>query len=161
MHGSLGVPNLMLWNQACNLKHLWHLFTDSSESIWWDWFRKNLVRGKQFWILKIAADTSWSQRNLLNLRQLAQERIKVAVGNGVSTSVWFDNWHSVGPLFKLVNPIFITSYEVSANVIVEGLIRGISQDWPHGDFWRQLESQTPTRFHYWPNREDQLIWMSS
>lgn len=60
MHWGLGILNLILQNQACNLKQLWHLLTDSSESIWLDWVRKNLVRGRQLWNMKIATNASWS-----------------------------------------------------------------------------------------------------
>lgn len=37
INGGIGIPNLMLWNQGCNLKNLWHLLTDSADSIWLDW----------------------------------------------------------------------------------------------------------------------------
>lgn len=77
------------------------------------------------WNLKIGVDTSWSWRNLINLRELAQETIKVVAGNGMSTLVCFENWHPIVPLFKLVNLDFIPSSEDNADVMVDSLIRGI------------------------------------
>lgn len=36
----------------------------------------------------------------MKLRDIANVFIKYKVGNGNSMWVWFDNWHSMGPLYK-------------------------------------------------------------
>lgn len=91
---------------------------------------------------------------MLNMREFALERIRADIGDGFSMSLRYDSWHPVGPLFKLVNPEFVATSELNSDVRVVELIRGNSWVWLNGDFWRWLESQTPTRLQPWPNMED-------
>jgi hypothetical protein len=44
---------------------------------------------------------SWSWRKILGLRSITRKLICHRVGGGRSTSLWFDNWHPMGPLMEL------------------------------------------------------------
>lgn len=53
---------------------------------------------QSLWVINIRSDSSWSWRNILNLRDLARERIRSIIGNGESISLWYDDWHPIGLL---------------------------------------------------------------
>ena len=44
---------------------------------------------------------SWSWRKILGLRSLIRRFICYRIGDGCSTSLWFDNWHPGGHLVKV------------------------------------------------------------
>lgn len=50
--------------------------------------------------MKLPSDASWTLRKLFSLRGQGQQFIKSRIGNGLSTFLWLDNWHSLGPLFQ-------------------------------------------------------------
>lgn len=37
---------------------------------------------------------------MLGLKDIGQPLILYRIGNGLSMFLWFDNWHSLGPLYK-------------------------------------------------------------
>ncbi len=66
--------------------------------MWCQWVKSYLIKGRNFWNLKMPSNPSWTWRKLLNLRPLVQPHIITSIVNGHSTSLWFDNWHPLGPL---------------------------------------------------------------
>lgn len=88
--GGLGLKRVDLWNRAAMLKHLWHICFDKDHSIWSNWVRVYLIKGRDFWALKLPGDCSWSWRKIWKLRPLAHGRIVKVAGNGNSpyTLVW-------------------------------------------------------------------------
>lgn len=66
--------------------------------MWCQWVKSYLLKGKSFWKVKIPSSPSWTWRKLLQLRPLIQPFIKYKIGDGNSTSLWYDNWHPSGPL---------------------------------------------------------------
>lgn len=50
--GGLGLRKLVDWNEAAILRHLWYLFNRSG-SLWVAWVHTNLIKGRNFWLLKI------------------------------------------------------------------------------------------------------------
>ena len=50
--------------------------------------------------MDVPQDASWTVRKVLGLRDIGQSLILYRIGNGQSTSLWFDNWHPLGPLYK-------------------------------------------------------------
>jgi len=52
----------------------------------------------------IPSSPSWVWRKLLQLRHLVQPLIKYQIGDGLSTSLWYDNWHPLGPLVEKFGP---------------------------------------------------------
>ncbi|KAJ6983822.1 hypothetical protein NC653_026591 [Populus alba x Populus x berolinensis] len=89
--GGLRIKKLKTWNQAATLKHIWHLFTDK-ESMWSTWIQANLLRGKSFWQVTMPSNPSWSWRKILQSRDWCRGWFINRIGNGNSTSLWFDYW---------------------------------------------------------------------
>ncbi|XP_026443435.1 uncharacterized protein LOC113343484 [Papaver somniferum] len=56
--GGLGVRDVEINNVSANLRRLWDLLSDK-DSIWNDWVKKNLIKGKDIWSLAIPQDASW------------------------------------------------------------------------------------------------------
>ncbi|KAJ6925336.1 hypothetical protein NC651_009874 [Populus alba x Populus x berolinensis] len=89
--GGLGVKNIKTWNRAATLKHIWHLLTDK-ESIWATWIHANLLRGRSLWHIPMPSNPSWSYRKIIQSREWCRGWFTTAIGNGSSTSLWFDYW---------------------------------------------------------------------
>lgn len=71
-------------------------------SLWADWHKHHNLRGNSFWAVKESNQNSWTWNSLLKLRPLAENFIRCTVGNGRSTSFWFDHWTPLGPIIKLL-----------------------------------------------------------
>ncbi|KAJ6907746.1 hypothetical protein NC651_018243 [Populus alba x Populus x berolinensis] len=96
--GGLGIKRITEWNKIALLKHIWNLCNDSDGSIWSTWIRSNLLRGRNFWTIKAPESCSWAWGKILKLRSLAWPKMKHIIGDGMTTSLWFDNWHPHSPL---------------------------------------------------------------
>ncbi|XP_013745721.1 uncharacterized protein LOC106448377 [Brassica napus] len=97
--GGLGVKNLLVWNLVCSLKLVWLLFFRPS-SVWVSYFKEIILKGNisNFWTIKTSSSYSWLVNKLIKTRNLCYPLIKRRLGNGFSTSFWFDNWSPYGCL---------------------------------------------------------------
>lgn len=102
--GGLGFKSMQVWNKAAIAKHIWFLISGGEQSMWCQWVKSYLIKRRNFWTLKIPGDCSWVWRKLLNIRHLVQPFILSVLGNGHSTSLWYDNWHPLGPLIEKFSP---------------------------------------------------------
>ncbi|XP_022855072.1 uncharacterized protein LOC111376347 [Olea europaea var. sylvestris] len=93
--GGLGLRSLEIWNKAAMLKHLWSLCTDSASSLW------------------CSGDCSWSWGKILGLRDIGRDKMKYSIGNGRHVSLWYDNWHPLGPLEKILGERIIRESRLS------------------------------------------------
>jgi hypothetical protein len=96
--GGLGLKSIQIWNKAAVAKHIWFLISGGEQSMWCQWVKSYLLKGKSFWEVKVPSDPSWVWRKLLALRPIVHPLLKISIGNGKSTSLWFDNWHPLGSL---------------------------------------------------------------
>ncbi|XP_022714585.1 uncharacterized protein LOC111274234 [Durio zibethinus] len=67
--GDLGLKDLLTWNQACILKHLWSLSSQVG-SIWIAWIHIYVLKGQSLWEMPISKGTSWCMKKLLQLKVL-------------------------------------------------------------------------------------------
>nr|TKS17239.1 hypothetical protein D5086_0000020700 [Populus alba] len=77
------------------LPHLcWPITIDQvdKESMWSTWIQANLLRGKSFWQVTMPSNPSWSWRKILQSRDWCRGWFINRIGNGNSTSLWFDYW---------------------------------------------------------------------
>lgn len=102
--GGLGVKDLLIWNRACSLKLVWLLFFRPS-SVWAAYFKEVILKGNfsNFWTIKVSTSHSWLVNKLIKTRDLCYPLIKRRLGNGNSTSFWFDNWSPYGNLNSFLN----------------------------------------------------------
>ncbi|KAK2652942.1 hypothetical protein Ddye_012798 [Dipteronia dyeriana] len=90
--GGLGIKDLSSWNKALMIRHLWILIYGMN-NLWSSWIKAYHLKGSNLWEVKAPSTCSWNLRKLLYLRPIARPLFKHYIGNGSSTSLWFDNWH--------------------------------------------------------------------
>jgi len=123
--GGLGIKRITEWNKIALLKHIWNLCNDSDGSIWSTWIRSNLLRGRNFWTIKMPENCSWAWGKILKLRSLAWPKMKYIIGDDMTTSLWFDNWHPHSPLADSYGERFIYDSGMEKNAKVNVLIHNL------------------------------------
>ncbi|GJV66513.1 RNA-directed DNA polymerase, eukaryota, reverse transcriptase zinc-binding domain protein [Tanacetum coccineum] len=107
--GGLGLKSLRVMNCALMVKQQW-----------WDSF-------------------SWNLKQILKLRDSVRKFIGYKIGNGIDCFVWYDRWHSNGPLCRLISNHIISSCGFDLNAKVADLICGNNWIWPIE--WSELFSE--------------------
>lgn len=122
--GGLGIRNLKEVNRVNGLKLIWRLL--SGDSLWGDWIRENLLKRKNFWSIKENTQAgSWMWRKILKLREAAKFFYKREVGNGRTTSFWYDNWSTKGVLMDVLGEGGIIGLGISRAATVEEAVKRI------------------------------------
>ncbi|GJU01385.1 putative reverse transcriptase domain, reverse transcriptase zinc-binding domain protein [Tanacetum coccineum] len=90
----------------------------SKESLWVKWVHMYKLNGRNFWDIPLRGNMSWSWRKILQLRPIIREFVWCNVGNGLSTSLWFDKWCVAGPLYNHVSSrdVFRSGLTLSSHV---------------------------------------------
>uniref|UniRef100_A0A6N2MII3 Reverse transcriptase zinc-binding domain-containing protein n=1 Tax=Salix viminalis TaxID=40686 RepID=A0A6N2MII3_SALVM len=89
--GGLGVKRLQDWNKAALLKLIWRIYT-KKDSGWSGWVHSVLLKGRNFWEVKVPAKASWSWRKIMDSRNWCKGFFRSIIGDGQDTSLWFDHW---------------------------------------------------------------------
>lgn len=99
----MGCRDLIAWNQACSLKLIWLLFSNSG-SIWVAWYKAEVLKGSlsNYWSAKQKPKYSWFTNKLLMLQDIAFDWITVKLGNGKEVKFWEDNWSPFGNFWKFL-----------------------------------------------------------
>ncbi|GJU04045.1 RNA-directed DNA polymerase, eukaryota, reverse transcriptase zinc-binding domain protein [Tanacetum coccineum] len=127
--GGLGLKNLQTWNYALLSKHVWNIAT-KKDSLWVKWVHSVKLRGKSFWEIKEEKEDSWGWKNLLIIRDQVKDNIFYKVGNGTTTSLWYDNWSNIGPLFQYLTHRDLYDERLSENLTVKDMIVNGRWNWP-------------------------------
>lgn len=77
--------------------------------------------------VKISSSPSWTWRKLLQLRPLIQPHIQYHIGNGITTSLWYDNWHPLGPLVSKFGTRIIYDSGISEDATVSAILSNNNQ----------------------------------
>ena len=104
--GGLGIKPLKEWNEVLLMKHVWNIIINK-QSLWVQWVNRVKLKQRSFWSVEVESSDSWSWKKFLALRDKMRPFVWHELGNGQSTSVWFDKWDHKGPLSK-----FITSRDL-------------------------------------------------
>ncbi|XP_022873100.1 uncharacterized protein LOC111392049 [Olea europaea var. sylvestris] len=164
--GGLGLRGLEIWNKAAMSKHLWSLCSDFASSLWVSWTRCYLLRGRSIWELKCPGDCSWSWRKILGFRDIGRDKMKIRIGNGRRASLWYDNWHPLGPLEKILGERIIRESKLSRLAKVADIMEGDTWRWPsvRSLALSDLMRDTLNTFRPDSNREDVLyafiLWLA-
>ncbi|GKA59381.1 RNA-directed DNA polymerase, eukaryota, reverse transcriptase zinc-binding domain protein [Tanacetum coccineum] len=127
--GGLRLKNLQTWNYALLSKHVWNIAT-KKDSLWVKWVHSVKLRGKSFWEIKEEKEDSWGWKNLLIIRDQVKDNIFYKVGNGTTTSLWYDNWSNIGPLFQYLTHRDLYDERLSENLTVKDMIVNGRWNWP-------------------------------
>ncbi|KAI3700166.1 hypothetical protein L2E82_44787 [Cichorium intybus] len=73
------------------------------ESLWVKWIHSYRLCGRSFWDAPKKYGSGFAWRNILDMRDKIREYIVSQIGDGCSTSAWFDNWHPAGPLSNFLS----------------------------------------------------------
>ncbi|XP_022841996.1 uncharacterized protein LOC111365693 [Olea europaea var. sylvestris] len=113
--GVLGLCNMEIWNKAAMLKHLCYL-----------------LKGRTIWELKCPGDCSWNWRKILGPRDIARDKMKFKIGNGRRASLWFDNWHPLAPLERIICERIVHESRLSILAKVADIVDSDTWRWPSG-----------------------------
>ncbi|KAL7173044.1 hypothetical protein ACSBR2_032503 [Camellia fascicularis] len=80
------------------MKLLWAI-CKKSNILWVKWIHTYIIKSKCFRTMQVPSNVSLTVRKLFSLRREAIPLIKKVIGNGESTFLWLENWHSLGPLY--------------------------------------------------------------
>ncbi|GKV06432.1 hypothetical protein SLEP1_g18331 [Rubroshorea leprosula] len=89
--GGLGMKQLLRWNKVALGKLVWNI-CQHQESLWVKWAQAALLRGENFWKVKIPTDCAWTWRQVLKLCPLLKNIIWMQVGDGRQVSLFYDSW---------------------------------------------------------------------
>ena len=67
---------------------------------------------------------------MLDLRDLVRKFIWVKIGDGKSCSLWYDKWHSIGPLCKFIDSKTIIDVGLDVKAKVADLVNNQEWNWP-------------------------------
>lgn len=99
--GGLGIRSIEVWNQVLGLKFIWLLLSNSA-SLWSEWHRSEHLANKSIWIIQPTQTDSWAWKRILKLRPLVLQLCNTHIGNGLSTSFWYDKWTPFGQLINYI-----------------------------------------------------------
>ena len=158
--GGLGIKRITEWNKIALLKHIWNLCNDSDGSIWSTWIRSNLLRGRNFWTIKTPQNCSWAWGKILKLRSLAWPKMKYIIGDGMTTSLWFDNWHPHSPLADSYGERFIYDSGMAKNAV---LIQNSEWKTPTTQAigWHPIIEAIPSNSNPKMGQKNEIVWLDS
>lgn len=115
--GGLGLRALKVVNVVYGLKIIWRMLT--GDSLWGNWINSYLLKRKNFWEVKINSQGgSWLWRKVLKLRDIAKSFYCVDVGDGCSTSFWFDKWSTKGVMIEVLGDRGVTDMGIRKDATV-------------------------------------------
>ncbi|GJW09043.1 hypothetical protein Tco_1571466 [Tanacetum coccineum] len=115
------------------------------------------AKGRSVWSLKFFSRTAWSWRSIMKLRDKIKDFIGYKIGNGKSCFIWFDKWHSNGPLCKLIIHSLLNYYGLDAKDKIIDWIENGEWSWPNdwiGRFKDVLDVPVPVLNEL----EDKVVW---
>ena len=77
--GGLGLKDILSWNEACIMQNIWAIIS-RAVSIWIAWIHAYVLKGRDFWNVQGAMNSSWSWKKILKLREKALKFVKWTVG---------------------------------------------------------------------------------
>jgi hypothetical protein len=110
------------------------------------------------WEIRCLGNCSWSWRKILGLRGVVLKFIYFHVGDGRYISLWFDNWHSLGPLVELFEDRITIDSGLGRDARLSSIIVGKEWIWPPSRSLTLIEliQCTPTSFLPDDDRNDLL-----
>ncbi|XP_021991379.1 uncharacterized protein LOC110888148 [Helianthus annuus] len=137
--------------------HIWSIVS-KRDSLWVAWVHSYRLKGKSFWVCKSPLNCCSSWRNLIHLRPLIRKHVWSDLGDGASTSAWFDFWCHLGPLGEFLTPRTITDADFRLDDSVANVYSHGSWNWPMAwrDIYPVLIQLDEVQLN--PTKPDRLLW---
>ncbi|GJT20553.1 RNA-directed DNA polymerase, eukaryota, reverse transcriptase zinc-binding domain protein [Tanacetum coccineum] len=123
------------------------------------WIHMVKLKEMSVWEIEEEANDSWTWKALLNLRSKARRHIEHKIGNGESTSVWFDKWCDNGPFCQLITNRGIYDARFDLKAFVADMI--VNGQWIWND---ERQNKFPNicsiRVPMLTNEKDSVVWKS-
>lgn len=94
------------------------------------WIHSYCLEGRNFWDVRVKANVRWSWRKLIDIREDIRKNFVSKIGDGRSTSAWFDYWCELGPLHYIVSNRDIMHVGWNINSRVADLLGPNGWLWP-------------------------------
>ncbi|GJY23016.1 putative reverse transcriptase domain, reverse transcriptase zinc-binding domain protein [Tanacetum coccineum] len=127
--GGLGIRRLECFNLALMATHVWKLLI-LKESLWVKWIHEYKLKGRSFWDYPLRGNMSWGWRKILSLRPIIRRFIWSKVGNGNTTSIWYDQWSTLEPLAHRVSSRDIVRSGLTLQSKVSDIVVNGTWSWP-------------------------------
>lgn len=116
--------------------------------------------------MDVSQDARWTRRTkrkVLGLKDIGQPLILYRIGNGLSMFLWFDNWHSLGPLYKRFGEEVVYDAGRSLQVRVSSIFFQGQWRWPRARnrIIRSIVAQTSDTLIPNSDVEDSVRWLPS
>ncbi|GJZ17557.1 reverse transcriptase zinc-binding domain-containing protein [Tanacetum coccineum] len=153
--GGLGVRRLDTFNKALMVSHMWKLLS-LKESLWVRWVHIYKLNNRNFWDVPIRGNISWGWRKVLQLRPLIRF-IWSSIGDGVTTSLWFDNWSSLGPLADFIPSRDRYTAGLTASSTVSDVFHNGVWNWPNY-LVSKYDQLLSMQYDISNDNNDRLLW---
>lgn len=100
--GGLAIKQLTTWNKAALGAQLWKVVS-RKKCLWNSWVQAVYLKGESVWNVEIKYNDPWSWRKMVKLKEILSRYVKVMVGDGRTTSLFYDNWLHIGSLSSHTN----------------------------------------------------------
>ncbi|XP_028076039.1 uncharacterized protein LOC114278224 [Camellia sinensis] len=159
--GGLGFKSLEIWNRAAVSKHIWFMVAGGEQSMWCQWVKSYLLKGKSFWAVNVPGNPSWVWRKLLSLREVMYPLIRYKIGNGEDTFLWYDNWHPFGSLWSKYGNRLMHNTALNAQSKVAFALGDNGWTWPNASSWevREITTHIPPDIVLTSGCLDKPIWL--
>nr|GEW78709.1 hypothetical protein [Tanacetum cinerariifolium] len=130
------------------------------KSLWVRWIYTYKLRGCSFWEVLIRADSSWGWCKLLQLHDTIRPFFVSTLGDGMNTSMLFDNWCLHSPLSLRITPRDVSNAGFNlACRVADFMVNGV-WNWPQTWTLKVPDIAfiiAPNLDH---NKRDLIQWMS-
>ncbi|GKC30569.1 hypothetical protein Tco_1037863 [Tanacetum coccineum] len=120
--------------KALMSKHIWNIVS-KKDSLWVKWVNSYRLLDRRsnernLWDLPILNDVCWGWKKILQCRDVIRNHIVTCIGDGTSTSVWFDNWLFLGPLCQFITNRDMFEAGLSLSCKVSDIVVNGEWRWP-------------------------------
>jgi len=156
--GGLGLRSLKEANDVCCLKLIWRIISHG-DSLWVKWVEHNLLKREIFWTVKENANLgSWIWKKILKYRGVAKRFCKAEVGNGESTSFWFDDWSLLGRLIDVAGIRGTIDMWISRTMSVADAWTSRRRRHHRQEILNTIEEVLSTQHQKRTQQQDRVLW---
>ncbi|GJR00895.1 RNA-directed DNA polymerase, eukaryota, reverse transcriptase zinc-binding domain protein [Tanacetum coccineum] len=100
------------------------------DSLWVKWLNVYRIKGNCIWDLKVKKNFSWNLKQILSLRDNIRRNVGYKIGNGRGCFIWYDRWHSNGPLCRVISNDMVKSSGFDLKAKVADFVGDNGWKWP-------------------------------